>query len=109
MPAAFPGRGCEAGLVLFLLAGNLEVLVKRHVVLAVLALDVVGLVAVAFGGDVAFFHCAVEGLDRRLDAFDLLLGQRRFGMDRTGRSERDIDATINSLFMGVPPRRILRP
>ena len=49
-------------LVLFLLAGDLEVLIERHVVLAVLALDIVGLVALALGDDVGFFDRAPMAL-----------------------------------------------
>jgi hypothetical protein len=89
-------------LVLFLLAGDLEVLVERHVVLAVLALDIVGLLALALGDDVGLFHRAPNGLDRRLDAFHLLLGQCR-RISRTCRDNRE-SAAIKILFMDIPPR-----
>ena len=53
-PGAFLGEDItRTRLVLFLLVGDLEVLIQGHVVIAVLALDVVGLITVALGRDVA--------------------------------------------------------
>ena len=69
--------------------------------MAVLALDVVGLVAVALGGDIVLLDSTADRLDRRLDTLDLFLGQRRLSVSRPSATSAMADAAMKLLIMDV--------
>jgi uncharacterized membrane protein len=90
---------------LFLLVGDLEVLILRHVAIAVLALDVVGLIVAVVDFDVALIDRAPD-IGKRLGDAGLDLGRRVVGVKAGApATSSKPSAAMNILIMAVPPKR----